>query len=71
MCLPRQQSVGIRPEKALVEYSAAKDVDIIVVGAETNASLLDLWGGSLVERLASSTCCPVLIAQCSAKKQSI
>jgi len=53
------------PEKALVDYSTANEVDIIVVGAENNASLLEVWGGSLIERLASSTCCPVLIAKCA------
>lgn len=51
------------PEKGLVTYGESHGTDMIVVGASEKPHLLELLGGSIIERLASLTFCPVLIAK--------
>ena len=49
-------------EKGLVNYAEENGIDLIILGSNGKKSFLEMLGGSVVERLASLTNCPVLIA---------
>ncbi len=49
------------PEKSLVEYAREHDIDLIIIGSHRDLSFFEVIGGSVSERLASITPCPVLV----------
>jgi nucleotide-binding universal stress UspA family protein len=54
---------GNVPEECLVAYAKEKDIHLIVLGSQSDALGFDMFFGSIVERVASSAPCPVLVAK--------
>lgn len=68
----RSEAIGIpvttatcwnTPDKGLANYASEQEINLIVLGSGDKSSFLEMVGGSVVERLASLTSCPVLIAK--------
>lgn len=51
------------PEKCLVDYAQENKIHLIVLGSLADSSLFDMIGGSVIERVASLTACPILVAK--------
>lgn len=50
-------------EECLTEYIKEKDIHLLIIGSQTNTFSLDMFFGSVLERIVSSTPCPVLVAK--------
>lgn len=48
-------------DRALVKYATEQKIDLIIVEAVKRAGVLEMIGGSPLERLVSNTPCPVLV----------
>jgi nucleotide-binding universal stress UspA family protein len=68
----RSEAIGIpvttatcwnTPDKGLATYAKEQGINLIILGSDDKSSFLEMLGGSVVERLASLTSCPVLIAK--------
>ncbi|WP_028580948.1 universal stress protein [Desulfogranum japonicum] len=58
------------PEKSMVEYVQEHDIHLIIIGSHRALSFFEVMGGSVSERLASITPCPVLVVKQSAPESS-
>ena len=55
--------VGNQPEECLVAYAKQKEMHLIVLGAQDKPLGFDIFCGSVIERVASSAPCPILVAK--------
>ena len=53
--------VGNQPEECLVEYAQQKEIHLIVLGSQNRSLGFDIFCGSVIERVASSAPCPILV----------
>ena len=51
------------PEKCLVEYAQKQNIHLIVIGSNEDAGMFEMLWGSAVERVASKSVCPILVAK--------
>ena len=51
------------PEDCLATYAQEKNIHLIILGSQTDSLGLDMFCGSVVERIVSLTPCPVLVAK--------
>lgn len=54
---------GNIPEKCLATYAQENGIHLIILGSQGNSMGLDMFCGSVVERIVSMTPCPVLVAK--------
>jgi nucleotide-binding universal stress UspA family protein len=54
---------GNIPEDCLAAYAQEKNIHLIILGSQTDSLGLDMFCGSVVERIVSLTPCPVLVAK--------
>ncbi len=52
-----------QPGKALAEYAREKDMNLIILGAIGSPSIFEMFWGSIIEKTAAMSTCPVLIAK--------
>lgn len=50
-------------EDCLTEYIKEKDIHLLIIGSQTHTFSLDMFFGSVLERIVSNTPCPVLVAK--------
>lgn len=51
------------PEKCLVDYAKEHQINLIILGSSLHAGMFDLFWGSVTERVASLTPCPILVVK--------
>lgn len=51
-----------RPDEAIVAVAAAEGADLLVIGSHGRTGLMQLFLGSISERIIGQTTCPVLVA---------
>ncbi|SDO64129.1 universal stress protein [Desulforhopalus singaporensis] len=51
------------PDKGLVNYARKKNINLIIVGAKSAPKMLDMFWEGVIESIASSCYCPVLVAK--------
>lgn len=54
---------GNLPESCLIDYAKEKNINLIVLGTKREYWGLDMFFGSVVERITSLAHCPILIAK--------
>ncbi|BHH82440.1 universal stress protein [Desulforhopalus sp. 52FAK] len=54
---------GNNIEECLTEYIKEKNIHLLIIGSQTNTFSLDMFFGSVLERIVSTTPCPVLVAK--------
>lgn len=57
------------PAGGLIAYAEEHDINLVVIGADRKKPLLEMLGGSVAERLASLSSCPLLIAEQSLSQE--
>ena len=50
-------------EKSITEYAKKRDISLIIISSKSEEGLLDMFSGSIVERIASMAACPILVTQ--------
>jgi nucleotide-binding universal stress UspA family protein len=54
---------GNIPEDCLADYAKENNIHLIILGSQTNGMGLDMFFGSVIERIVSLTPCPILVAK--------
>ena len=54
---------GNVPEECLADYAKEKNINLIILGSQTESLGFDMFYGSVVERIGSLTTCPVLVTK--------
>jgi len=54
---------GNIPEECLAAYAQENNIDLIILGSQANSMGLDMFFGSVIERIVSLTLCPILVAK--------
>ncbi len=68
-CVPKTALIEGKAHSKLVEYAAANDIDMIVLGVRGHGLVETLFVGSTTDRVARQAPCPVLAARQVEKKR--